>query len=770
MKLSHILLIIILSMSCVPRANAQQSLSPKKSIDGIYGYKDSSGEWKFPPQFKKATPYQGKFAAVTFDGNKYALINKYGGIVTEFVFDGSPEAIFDNLVLVSTPEHKKYLAKLTGERLCPDQSRLHMKNGIIYGDDSSSGKKCFMDACLKQVGPGTYNNLYIVDNIISINDSIYHCNFAEAAMVGNITDMLDLSGGRIMPSNLHDVKCLGCTSGVKLYWDKAFKGIDLKWDIMNLFFAAKDIKTDKYGIYFIDGRQILPPKHKTAKKAAEDFNKSFKKKVYPQWADGTLTRAAIAKLNALENTRREQAKRNLASAGLSDKPLISEFDQLYSYVSVSQGKDSGNKSKKGKSKSRNKKASASRASKSLLNPYGSSTRFSSEKFDDIIDNKIVFFCRGRGSKKYHLYNAYGMRMTTEPYDEIKSWGFNRDESQRFLVRNGKEWGIINIVGDEVLSPQFSEIGSASGKDVKVRAKRDGTYYLVNFQTGKMFNDVAYDEIDMYERSDGSIKVKRLGYETFVDKNGKENPSIASIAFNDAQKLTGTNEQKVVAYAKAVELCGPADRTILGASYCNIGYYYSQAGDIANAKRFYQLGAQNGSQVAADNLKSLNNQTSQNSTNSSGAFWNDLAQGLGQLFGGDSAVAGFAAGLTGQGSSSQYDSDFSSDSDGYSASSTASSGNSNRSGYADESYYRNTYSRWEREAKSNYEALTRQGSRTKTNGSYTSGTSDGYWRHHYSGLKKLLRNAQSNMRKTRHEAKRAGYNITQSNYETITVTN
>lgn len=86
-----------------------------------------------------------------------------------------------------------------------------------------------------------------------------------------------------------------------------------------------------------------------------------------------------------------------------------------------------------------------------------------------------------------------------------------------------------------------------------------------------------------------------------------------------------------------------------------------------------------------------------------------------------------------------------------------------------STYQSIYSRWERQAKSNYESLTLLGGKYTSRNGDKSGVTGGNWNTaQYTQLKRLLREAQREMHKTRSEAARNGVNIPQSKWETATV--
>lgn len=84
-------------------------------------------------------------------------------------------------------------------------------------------------------------------------------------------------------------------------------------------------------------------------------------------------------------------------------------------------------------------------------------------------------------------------------------------------------------------------------------------------------------------------------------------------------------------------------------------------------------------------------------------------------------------------------------------------------------YESQYRNWERRAMQNYESLTINGAKTKKNGKDVSGNTSGQKSpSNYTMQKKMLREAQNEMRKIRSKAAKEGINITKSNYEDVTV--
>ena len=87
----------------------------------------------------------------------------------------------------------------------------------------------------------------------------------------------------------------------------------------------------------------------------------------------------------------------------------------------------------------------------------------------------------------------------------------------------------------------------------------------------------------------------------------------------------------------------------------------------------------------------------------------------------------------------------------------------------ESYYRNMYDQYARLAESTYNTLTSIGYSISVNDKESEGGTMGGWSSSdYSTLKRDLRNAQSNMSRIRTEAARAGYTISASHWESVSV--
>ena len=80
-----------------------------------------------------------------------------------------------------------------------------------------------------------------------------------------------------------------------------------------------------------------------------------------------------------------------------------------------------------------------------------------------------------------------------------------------------------------------------------------------------------------------------------------------------------------------------------------------------------------------------------------------------------------------------------------------------------------YDRWARNAESNYNSLTLMGGKATAKDGSKHGSSGGFWgSSNYVQLKRGLREAQREMRNIRREASRKGITITESKWESASV--
>lgn len=710
---------------------------PRYGGFGAYGYR-LDGDWKLPPMFRQAKPFNNGLAAVSFDGKKYALMNRFGGLVTDFIFDGAPDKFEDGIAQVNG-SGISYFINMKGEKVSPDFKHVNRFGPLIIATPDNLTYNIY-DYNFKPINPDPFKSLTVsITNMDGERASSIAAEKADGTKV-----MLDWMGRQVMADRYTMMKQMweytSDNKGLKKAFDKGFfNGGE------NILVAVQSVANGQFGIASLAGTEVVPCTYPAEKKLEDAMKKLVKDKLLPY-----LRRNAkndIAAFGKAMSESREQLKKSNTGSAVNGAADPAAMKTVISYCSVVEG------SAAGKTAARGKKKSATRKLYYLSDDY----KPKGDAFSSL--EQWGYYFRGvrQSETKERLFNIYGMPIG-EAYDEIKLWGYNSDDIPMFMVKSDGKWGLMNCMGGRMLPTEWDNIGITSDDTKLVPGTRDGKMYAINGQTGKVMSDIAYDYISNYSNKDGLYEVKRLGYETKIDEKGVEKPSIPEMVFREVEALSKDSyDERIEGYKKCLQLCGDADRYVAGLCWNNMGVMFMNKGDAATARACYEKGASYGNQTASSNLAGMKQEERQEKINAIGDFLN----AMNQAFNGAAGGTTYNAGNTGGYSGGSYGGN-----SGSSVSSSSSSGNGNDLG---SSTYQSIYKRWENNAKSNYDSLTRAGIRAKQNGKDVGGSAAGSWRpQNYTGLKQNLRNAQNEMRKIRQEARRYGHNIPQSNYETITV--
>lgn len=702
--------------------------------NGLYGYK-LKNDWKIPPLFESAKPYSNGLAPVSFDGKKYALMNIYGGIVTDFIFDTPPADFYDGISRTQIPGGDYYFVNLAGEKISPYFKYARQSGPLIIASPDNLGYNIY-DYNFNSRGATPYKSL--TQSAITLEGE--SASYLVAEKIDGSATVLDWEGSQLMGDRYCEVKqinhYLNNDKGLKKLFDKAFF-----YGGENILAIVKSAANGCFGVVSLAGTEIVPCTYPTEKKLTDNLKKLSKDKLIPY-----LRRNAkndIATLGTAMKESKERLRRSNLASLKTPLPTPESMNTVMMFCSVVD-KNITSKTGKGKSKS------AGKSTKKTLYYLSDDYTPKGDPFTKLEQLGYYFIGTKQGEKKSRLYNIYGLPVG-DPYDNIRIWGYNSDNIVMFMVSENGKWGLINSKGKQLLPIEYDRIDITSQDTKLVAASRGGKQYAVNGQTGHLLSTIAYDEINTALEKNGLYPVRRLGYETKIDAGGKENPSIPHIVFNKIEQLPqDAFDKRIEGYKNCITLCTKDNRDILGLCYNNMGVMFIKKGDTATARQCYEKGASYGNSTASSNLAAIKQNERQEKLNAVGEFLNNMNEVLNGGSGGYGASGSNAYTPTGNNGTSE-----------------PSSGSS--SSKRDLSYYQSMYQRWERQAKSNYESLTRAGVRVKNNGKDTGGSAGGSWRpQNYTGLKKLLRESQSEMKKIRQEARRDGYNIPQSNYETVTV--
>ena len=350
--------------------------------------------------------------------------------------------------------------------------------------------------------------------------------------------------------------------------------------------------------------------------------------------------------------------------------------------------------------------------------------------------------------KYGIADPLGTEIVNCEYDNICIWNAGMGNDVLLAEVDGK-YGLFNADGTK-LQVRDCDMIFLPSNNVGVAIK-EGLYWLINSK-GNLVSQHGYENIDNYS-TDSKIYAELFGYKTELSADGKEASPIVKQIFDKAYNMSLSNnaQKKFDTYMLCISLDPNNKKGYRALSLNNIGAMFEDLGDIDKAMEYYVQARNLGNETARKNIKRIKLDRTFNALQQVGNALSQMAQTIN------------TSGTTYnnlQQSSGNYGTSYSGN---YNVSI---GGNSNKRSYE---YWKQQYDRWERNAKSCYDALTNTGYKTKKNGMDTGGSAAGSWGTvSYSGMKTNLRNAQKEMRDIRAKARKDGYNIPQSNYETINV--
>lgn len=356
-------------------------------------------------------------------------------------------------------------------------------------------------------------------------------------------------------------------------------------------------------------------------------------------------------------------------------------------------------------------------------------------------------CIINSNGKYGIADPLGTEIVACEYDNISLWNIGMGDDVLLAEKQGK-YGLINADGTN-LSARDCEMIFLPANNVGVAIK-DGQYWLIDLK-GNLVSQHGYENINNYS-TDNKIYAELLGYSTELSSDGKEISPIVKQIFDEAYNMSLSNnaQEKYNKYMLCTSLDPNNKEGYRALSLNNIGAMFEDLGDIDKAMGYYEQARNLGNETARKNIKRIKLDRTLNALQQVGNALQEVAQ----------TIDTSGSYTTLQQSNGNYNTSFNGNYD------VATGGNSNKRSYE---FWKQQYDRWERNAKSCYDALTNTGYKTKKNGQDTGGSAAGSWGTvSFSGMKMNLRKAQKEMRETRAKARKDGHNIPQSNYETINV--
>lgn len=351
------------------------------------------------------------------------------------------------------------------------------------------------------------------------------------------------------------------------------------------------------------------------------------------------------------------------------------------------------------------------------------------------------------SGKWGVVDTEGFRLACD-YDAVLPMRISTKENGLLLLLSDEKWGLYGKNGS-LLSCDYDYIGLADAATIS-----SPLFYISKNDKWGLYgkNGIVlpckYDYISDFEN--GKAEVLYKGFGGTVSHDGKFVEGIVERLFNKAYNMDDSRVQdKLNLYFTAERLDKELNEGYLGSIYCNVGVIMQNVGDRESALSYYNLSSSYGCEQGKKNYKSLRSEIRwENASRIMDAITNamgEVSQSMSQY---NYGTGVYNYGDYGSSSSGSYN--------------TGSSGSNGGN-------YQAQYAMWERRAKSNYESLTATGLR----GKYEDGSDSGNGISRTKGSnyvlqQKYLREAQSEMRKIRQEAARAGVHISQSKWETAQV--
>lgn len=450
-------------------------------------------------------------------------------------------------------------------------------------------------------------------------------------------------------------------------------------------------------------------------------------------------------------------------------------------------------------------------------------QYTGSLFDIWIKDHIIVFT----SKGFALINASGEKVL-----EADQLSYEDNYILSLTCEPKWQYGLYSLTGEEIIPTKYNNIFNIvddwyrceidDGQvafNIKTKKKypgkhftysdgmikvsqEDGGYYYINAATGNRLADT-YKYANDFSEGLAVVEKDGDGYKRIINKQGKtilretEDFEIKGYIFSEGVIATRYKYD----YCYMYNPLGHGDYVYnqKGATDKTIDIWFKEGLEAMNKKRyseakeiFYRIimnAPENGMAinnygVCLDNMgykeealeaytmafdlnpnnttaknnmelrkKELLQQQEQTETeteeSNSGTFWDALAS-FGNLLG------QMAGNYTGQNADNSYSS-------GYSGHDNSSSSNNAAS-------YQTQYSRWESIAERHYNSITNTGFRARDKqGNRGGGAMQGMNSGNYVQMKKSFRDAQRQMRNIRNDAKRHGVTITQSKWETATIT-
>lgn len=713
-KMKGTLLVLVLLLTAVQASLRAQVLESKKAANGKYGFYTKDGICVIPPLYDNAYDFYSEEQLVTLiiQESKYNYIDRQNNVLFKEWFDRAE--LFSHRAAIVRKDKECYVIDYTGRRISPVYTAINRcKSGSkelgFLVRNPANGLYSLVDYAFRPIINGEYEEMQF---------HLLHGVTVVVVKKEGRYGTLNLKGETVIPLNYHAMEYKNIESnvrykvGYKRYGKTGVETADMG------FLEVSD--GTFHGVVDLLGKELVPMKAKNSYKLRYSYEpKAFLQSLKPYVEQMRASNYAPVRERYAEGVEKTIGETNEQMVLQLPAQIRQPEKILYA------------KEKKG--------------------GYYFYYAQSKKRIDNIIYQNLRELRTGylvKKNNKYGMVDKTGKSLLPCEYEQMEVWSDSSSVGSLFLVVKDGKKGIVDEYGVFCTPVSYDDIYYPIGG--YGQALSGGKARLVN-DRGRVVGKRAYDYIDNYTKPASPVGYL-AGYSSVLDSNGNEVDNIPTQIFNKAYGLPDSEtQQKYDLYCLCIRLDDGADG-VAGASLCNIGVLYQGMGDEDKALSYYDQAARKGNDQGRKNAKSIRS--------------NRTIQKL-QMIG--DALTQAAQTMAGQqGSAFQQNVNMSAGGNLYTETGTNVYGGE-QTGKGNAGMYNSIYKRWERNAESCYSALTVTGTRARDKEGNRSGSANGTWGSvTYTGMKQNLRKAQSEMRKTREEARRNGVIIQQSKWETATV--
>ena len=757
---------LLLGVECHNVAQAQ-IWNGKKASNEKYGFYDTNNKCVIPPIYNDVGYFGEKTIAtyVQLSNGKYNYIDRQNHLIFDEMFDTA--GLFKKGMALVSKDKKFFFIDYSGQKISPYfrvvKERSFKGWNYLIVQNEGSDKYVLLDYQFNKVLPGEYDKI----NLFEFK------NLTIAEVTNNkVVKFLNLDGKEAFPSTYESIELCNIDEPLKIRLEmlgkvgrKMYKLCKKVKNTSNFnpddmdFFVVGD--GTHYGLIDACGQVLIPLQAKSSYQVTHNYAaKNYKKVIKPYLEK--MKAVDYLPIRQFYTTDKIEKTKKADSTFLATLPTqIREFEK----VVLSHTRKGGYYFTYAQSKKRINKISYQYAKQldevfiiKKQNKYGIADWNGNEiipcNFETMeewtLNPQKAPLVQVSLNKKKGVIDRGGCMIIPCKYDEIELWSY--EKKPLFLVTLDNKKGILdeqgNICTRVIYDDIYFPIGGFGQAIDKSQAR------LVD-SSGHVVGNRAYEYIDNYTKPSKPVGYL-AGFSSELNEYGYELNNIPKQIFKKAYNLSDSKvQEKYDLYCLAIKLDNGTDG-VEASALRNIGVLYQNGGNEDKALEYYDRAAYKGDAQGKKNAKDIRFNRRMQKLEAIGNALQQVGDAL-------------ANGTNGLNFQQNINMNSNNNTNLYNSSSSFSESSNSASNSRDASMYTSIYKRWERNAESCYNSLTSTGTRYKDKDNNRKGSANGTWGGaNYTMMKSNLREAQREMRKVREEARRKGISISQSKWETATV--